>query len=106
MSKEPEKFMDELKKTFIMKGVGAPTYHLGADFILRDNGMLSWGSKTYIIKILAQFERLFPNHNYPGKYPHPWNLEITQNSMRLSYWILIRHDYIKASLGCYNGQLH
>ena len=31
MSKEPEVFMDELQKTFKMKGVGPPTYHLGAD---------------------------------------------------------------------------
>ena len=33
MSKHPEKFMDELQKTFKMKGVGPRAYHLGADFI-------------------------------------------------------------------------
>ena len=71
MSKKPQIFMNELKKTFIMKGVGAPTYHLGADFILRDNGMLSWGSKTYIVKILAQFERLFPGHKLSRKVWRP-----------------------------------
>jgi len=33
MSKDPQKFMDEVQKTFKMKGVGPPTYHLGSDFI-------------------------------------------------------------------------
>ena len=51
MSKDPEAFMEELQKTFKMKGVGPPTYHLGADFTRHDNGKLSWGSKTYTEKI-------------------------------------------------------
>ena len=59
MSKNPKKFMDELQQTFKMKGVGPPTYHLGADFVRHESGELSWGSKTYIQKILAQYGRLF-----------------------------------------------
>ena len=71
MSKEPEKFMDELKKTFKMKGVGPPTYHLGADFERHENGKLSWGSKTYIKKILSQFERLFPDTKFSRRIATP-----------------------------------
>ena len=71
MSKEPEKFMDKVQKTFKMKGVGPPTYHLGSDFVRRSNGLLSWGSKTYITKILAQFERLYPNKKFSKKTTTP-----------------------------------
>ncbi len=79
MSKNPKKFMDELQKTFKMKGVGPPTYHLGSDFIRRENGQLSWGSKTYIKKILSQFERLFDGERLNKRISTHWNLEITQN---------------------------
>ncbi len=71
MSKNPEKFMNELQNTFKMKGVGPPTYHLGADFIRRNNGQLSWGSKTYIKKILTQFDRIFEGENLSRKISTP-----------------------------------
>ena len=38
MSKDPQKFMDEVQKAFKMKGVGPPTYHLGSDFIQHSRG--------------------------------------------------------------------
>ena len=71
MSREPEKFMTELKKTFKMKGVGPPTYHLGADFVRHPNGKLSWGSKTYINKILLQFKCLFPDMQFSKRTGTP-----------------------------------
>ncbi len=40
MSKNPKEFMDELQLTFKMKGIGPPTYHLGADFTCYDNSKL------------------------------------------------------------------
>ena len=43
MSRNPEKFMEELQQTFKMKGVGPLTYHLGADFTHHEDGRLSWG---------------------------------------------------------------
>ena len=78
MSKRPQEFMDKLQLTFKMKGVGPPTYHLGEDFQRLSNGKLAWGSKTYIIKILDQYKRLFPDEEFkkttkiplPVKY-HP-----------------------------------
>ena len=59
MSRKPEEFMETLQKTFKMKGVGPPSYHLGADFVRHDNGKLSWGSKIYIKNIISQFQRLY-----------------------------------------------
>ena len=47
-----------------MKGVGPPTYHLGGDIQRLSDGKLAWGSKTYIIKILDQYTRLFPDESF------------------------------------------
>ena len=41
------------------KGCRTTIYHLGADYTYHENGELSWGSKTYIEKILSSFERMF-----------------------------------------------
>ncbi len=98
MSKNPEKFMDELQKTFKMKGVGPPTYHLGADFFCHDNGQLSWGSKTYIRKILSQYEKLFPDDKLsrristplePGDHPELDETELLDTKETTLYQSLI-----------------
>ena len=47
---DPQSFFDELQGPnggFTMKGVGSPTYHLGADFFRDDDGMLCMGTQTY-----------------------------------------------------------
>ena len=60
--KDPKRFLDELqdpdKVGFKMKGVGLPTYHLGADFFRDDDGTLCLGSWTYAKHICSNFERL------------------------------------------------
>ena len=93
MSKNLKAILDEMQRTFKMKGVGLPTYHLGADFVRRPNGQLSWGSNTYIKKILGQFERLFPDIKLgrcvstllePGDHPELDNSEsLDDKSIRL-----------------------
>ena len=61
--KDPKSFFDELqdpdKVGFKMKGVGSPTYHLGADFFHDDDGTLCLGSQTYAKKLCSNFERLY-----------------------------------------------
>ena len=54
-----------------MKGVGPPVYHLGGDFQRLSDGRLSWGSKTYIEKILDQYGRLFPREELSKKTHTP-----------------------------------
>ena len=71
MSKDPQSFMQDLQTTFKMKGVGPPDYHLGGNFERLSNGRLSWGSKTYINKILDQYQRLFPNQPFCKKTKTP-----------------------------------
>ena len=61
--KDPKSFFDELqdpdKVGFKMKGVGSPTYHLGADFFRDDDGTLCLGSQTYAKRLCSNFERLY-----------------------------------------------
>ena len=40
MSKDPKAFIQDLQKTFKMKGVGPPDYHLGGNFERLSNGKL------------------------------------------------------------------
>jgi hypothetical protein len=44
-----------------LKGVGAPQYHLGGDFkrVTEPEKVLTWGSHTYIKKMLSQYEIMF-----------------------------------------------
>ena len=61
--KDPKSFFDELqdpdKVGFKMKGVGSPTYHLGADFFRDDDGTLCLGSQTYAKRLCSNFECLY-----------------------------------------------
>ena len=83
--KEPAKFFDDLIKRFKykLKGVGEPEYHLGGNFWRDKNGILCWGAKSYVQKMLGNFERMFgslPTKKYSSpmdKEDHP---ELDQTS--------------------------
>jgi Reverse transcriptase (RNA-dependent DNA polymerase) len=57
--KNADKFYEILrtKYKFKLKGVGPPEYHLGGDFGRDPDGTLYWGAKTYVAKLLANYER-------------------------------------------------
>ena len=60
--KDPHAFFDKLQGPevgFKMKGIGAPTYHLGADFFHNDDGTLCLGAQTYSKQLVANFEQLY-----------------------------------------------
>ena len=59
--KHPDAFYETLvnKYKFKLKGVGPPEYHLGGDFGRDPDGTLFWGTKTYITKLLSNYERVF-----------------------------------------------
>lgn len=61
--------MLETKHKFKLKGVGHPEYHLGGDFGRDPDGTLYWSAKTYVTKLLMQYERLFEGP--PKKYSSP-----------------------------------
>ena len=50
--------IEYLKKQFTLKGVGAPEYVLGVDMRFNEGGedIFTMGSKTYVQRILKQFE--------------------------------------------------
>lgn len=82
---DPAVFFNMLKDKykFKLKGVGHPEYHLGGDFGRDPDGTLYWSAKTYVKKLLDQYERLFDGP--PKKYSAPMdkddNPELDQSEM-------------------------
>lgn len=68
---DPEQFFKDLteKYKYLLKGVGPPEYHLGGNFGRDADGTLYWSAKTYVKKMLDNFERL--NGHPPRKYNSP-----------------------------------
>ena len=57
-----EQFYQDLRNAgYKLKGVGTPTYHLGGDFkrVTDPEEVLTWGSHTYIQKMLFHYEVMF-----------------------------------------------
>ena len=60
--KDPKSFMDKLQKPpygYKLKGIEEPKYHLGGDFYRDEDGTLCYGAKTYITRLLKNYEQLF-----------------------------------------------
>ncbi|MGH3054698.1 MAG: reverse transcriptase domain-containing protein, partial [Gaiellaceae bacterium] len=59
--KKPLEIIEKLKRQYTLKGVGAPEYYLGGDFERREEPekVLTWGSKTYINKIIEMYKTQF-----------------------------------------------
>jgi len=59
--KDPDEFFNVLKEKYKykLKGVGTPKYHLGGDFYRDEDGTLAWGAKTYVKKLLLNYEQMF-----------------------------------------------
>ena len=64
-SKDPMSIIEDLKKTYILKGVGIPEYYLGGDVEIldqhwkSDNVGLALSAKTYVKNVIPKFETLF-----------------------------------------------
>ena len=85
-SKNPEKIMKEFEETYILKGVGIPSYYLGAD-IVEASELEAWkmepidwmiSSKTYSTNMIKKFEELMsdgrPQYAFP-EYKTPMDVE-------------------------------
>ena len=61
MGKDPAKFFKDLTKKYKynLKGVGKPSYHLGGDFSRDIDGTFTWGTASYIRKMLSNYELMF-----------------------------------------------
>jgi KUP system potassium uptake protein len=67
---DPKAFFDELqgpKYKYKLKGVAAPSYHLGGDFSRDADGTYVWGAKTYVKRLIANYELMF------GQKPKEWS---------------------------------
>jgi uncharacterized small protein (DUF1192 family) len=69
--KNAREFFDTLatKYKYILKGLGPPEYHLGGNFGRDPDGTLYWGAKSYVEKMLNNYERIFGS--LPKKYSAP-----------------------------------
>jgi hypothetical protein len=68
----PQAFFDDLTKdpyNYKLSGVKDPKYHRGGVFSRDDDGTLTWGSRKYSEKILADYEIIF--HEQPPKKSSP-----------------------------------
>jgi hypothetical protein len=61
MMKKPQEFMDHLKDVYgyKLKGVGPPSYHLGANYFRDPDGTLCMGASDYVAKILSNYKRFY-----------------------------------------------
>ena len=98
--KNPAEFFRRLEDPEIhgysLKGVGPPEYHLGGNFGRDPDGTLWWGSKTYVEKMLANYERQFGSlpkkQNVPmddGDHPEMDTSDIVSEADRTLYMSLV-----------------
>ena len=67
---DPDPFYKSLTDLgYKLKGVGPPTYHLGGDFTRDPDGTLAWGAKSYITRLLSNYQQMF-NH-LPKEFTAP-----------------------------------
>ena len=72
--KDPTAFFQELQTdpwNYKLKGIGAPHYHLGADFFRNADCTLCMGTQTYAKRLLSNYEKLFGALSPPIHSPLP-----------------------------------
>ena len=73
--KDPNAFFKSLveEHNYKLKGVGPPEYHLGGNFYHDADGTLAWGAKTYVKKLLKNYQIMF------GELPKEWSAPLDKN---------------------------
>ena len=73
--RDPKAFFKSLieKHNYKLKGVGPPEYHLGGNLYHDSDGTLAWGAKTYVKKLLKNYETMF------GELPREWSAPLDKN---------------------------
>ena len=63
MCKNPDQFFSELKRigNYQLKGNDLIKYHIGGDFYRDADGILCYGAKTYVERLLENFKVMFPD---------------------------------------------
>ena len=58
VSKDPMKYIEQLKFDYNLKGVGTPEYYLGGNVDIASDGKMTWSAKTYNKNICERIEKL------------------------------------------------
>jgi hypothetical protein len=76
ISPHPMDIIEELKKTYILKGVGEPEYYLGGNFdkitdpnLVKQGVKTALGARTYITNVIEKFERLLNGPIRQAEFP-------------------------------------
>ena len=87
-SKNPQEVMDEIRKTYIMKGVGVPDYFIGAEYgrikgNYTDRGVTStWSAKTYLKNVIEKIEKIYGNlRNYTCPMDPDYHPELDESEL-------------------------
>jgi hypothetical protein len=61
MSRQPQVITDciNTKYNYKLKGVGPITHHLGGDFERDPDGTFKWGAKSYVNKMISNYEKMY-----------------------------------------------
>ena len=109
--KDPTGFYDTLKTHgFNLKGVEEPKYHLGGNFARVDHPekMLTWGSATYVKRMMANYHQMFgepvpKRKTYsplePGDHPELDTSPALDHVNKKHYWSMIGELQWAVSLG-------
>jgi len=87
-SKNPIMIIEELKKHYVMKGVGAPQYYLGGNVVEldehweREGIYTAFSAETYIGNCLKKMAKVLNMNNFLIKR-HPWMRITILNWMKL-----------------------
>ena len=75
MGKDPDKFFKILTDVYgyKLKGVGDPAYHLGGNFFRDQDGTLAWGAKSYVEKMIGNYQVMF------GEKPKEYSCPLDKN---------------------------
>jgi Reverse transcriptase (RNA-dependent DNA polymerase) len=96
VAKDPQKIIDALTEQhkLTLKGTGPLKFHLGCDFKRDPDGTLAFGPKTYIEKMLVNYERIFNEKPKEASSPLEKKRMTIQKSICLHYSIKRALNYI------------
>ena len=106
--KDPLATIEELKRDYILKGVGAPEYYLGGNIeelepTWHDEGVkTALSAKTYVENVVRKYEELFGNENGFRQFRSPMDSTYHAESDDSPFLDAKNHSVFRALIGSAN----